>query len=959
MSEILIGRCGRTQEGQIRINKKSDFPLTLKLVKDGNFIKWYDCDFDIKAFVEDGFTTYTAGRSEGVFNHCRVEEDGTLTLFFDNHNLSTGELQIEVVFHHPDNDYGTDGVRQEAFTVASNILLVNDNGNAISLSIPEPKVVEKVVEKEVEKVVEVEVSRKENVNVFNVLGFDGFIENASNLEAETATANYTILFDKQNKRFVALHEGSYSANWHIENLDRTDEIYQTQGENVQPYANKIYIDKTDSVMYYWDGSNLSPLKVKPQDNVTDVSNLSTEIARIKVRLVALENRREDSANTNTGAVSEHLDINSEEFARLKAELKGENKTIVANIANKILKGDGSLEDFNNFVASDFIEVKDGDTITFSGLWKNEYVYRGVFLYNENKTPLATQINNNKVVESLDVQGFSGLKYIRISGKKTDKPSVKIVRGSDIIKDVRSMGEKISKLENSSIAELKNAGEFGSKITEGDRRVLRNGFNCATPVNGVYKGKEQAFLENIEIECTSGVATFGIGVLDQSRKAVITKTFSVKMPNDGYNNVSVLAEKITINPGQQLFFLNGENNVKIYYGETADKSNSFQEGYYGTFENMHPFDVANKILLFTLKYSAVQIDSLFASKAKIEELEKELETLQNSQYVFDNKNKPYKLKVVDGEIKAISANYKEVVVLGNSLTWHAYWGENNGEGWCGENRSMASTTDEVSWCNLLKRILQKREPTANVKGVMVRDWERASDGQRDINNASLSTCKRLIDGTLTASTDLIIFRAGENGQVKNPETYKNEVLALIDYCQTISPLAEIVICGCFWPNQIKDNAIYNAALERGYSYISAGIEYSKYTEMRGDFHVDSKTKKEVLLSNIVLSHTADKGFYLWANHVAKKIGYGKEQLDELHKISVNSTLSKGFKIKEEESPANALVTILTYESATIEVRGKSGQAVAFKSHDLTNKVENFVTAFTFLMPNEDVVVTLRK
>ena len=151
MSEILIGRCGRTQEGQIRINKKSDFPLTLKLVKDGNFIKWYDCDFDIKAFVEDGFTTYTAGRSEGVFNHCRVEEDGTLTLFFDNHNLSVGELQIEVVFHHPDSDYGIDGVRQEAFTVATNILLVNDNGNAISLSIPEPKVVEKEVIKEVEK----------------------------------------------------------------------------------------------------------------------------------------------------------------------------------------------------------------------------------------------------------------------------------------------------------------------------------------------------------------------------------------------------------------------------------------------------------------------------------------------------------------------------------------------------------------------------------------------------------------------------------------------------------------------------------------------------------------------------------------------------------------------------------------------------------------------------------------
>lgn len=752
-----------------------------------------------------------------------------------------------------------------------------------------------------------------STDVLEVLEFDGFTDRAVAVQMESATGDFKVLFDATNKRFVAKINGqnNYSAGWLSEGeATSTDSDYQTKGNNPQPFAKKIYVNRANNTFYRWNGEEL----------------------------------------VQVGA-------SNEEFATLKAELKGENKTIVANIVNKILKGDGSLGDFDNFVASDFIEVKGGDIITFSGLWRNENVYKGVFLYSEDKTPLAVQINNNKVVEGLDIQVIRGLKYIRISGKKTDKPSVKIVRGSDIIKDVRSMSEKISKLENSSLAELKNAGEFGSKIEEGDRIVLRNEFNCATPINGVYKGKEQAFIENIEIECTSGVAKFGIGVLDQSRKAVITKTFSVKMPNDGYNKVNVLPEKITINPGQQLFFLNGENNVKSYFSVTEDKKNSFQEGYYGTFENMHPFDGANKILLFTMKYSAVQIDSLFASKAKIEELEKELETLQNSQYVFDNKNKPYKLRVVGGEIKAISANYKEVVVLGNSLTWHEYWGESNGEGWCGENRSMASTTDEVSWCNLLKRILQKREPTASVTGVMVRDWERASDGQRDINNASLSTCKRLIDGTLTASTDLIIFRAGENGQVRSSETYKNEILALIDYCLTISPLAEIVICGCFWPNQIKDNAIYNAALERGYHYISAGVEFSKYTEMRGDFHVDSKTKKEVLLPNIVLSHTADKGFYLWANHVAKKIGYNKEQLNELHEISVNSTLSKGFKIKEEESPSNALVTILTYESATIEVRGKSGQVVAIKSHDLTNKVENFVTAFTFLMPNEDVIVKL--
>ena len=159
MSEILIGQCGNVQDGQIHINKKSDFPLSLKLVKDGKPAKWYDCDFDIKASVEDGFTTYTAGRKGGNFNHCKVEKDGSLTVFFDNHNLTAGQLQIEVVFHHPDNDYGTDGVRQEAFNVASNVYLVSDNGNAISLEMPAPQIVEKEVIREVEKEVIKEVEK--------------------------------------------------------------------------------------------------------------------------------------------------------------------------------------------------------------------------------------------------------------------------------------------------------------------------------------------------------------------------------------------------------------------------------------------------------------------------------------------------------------------------------------------------------------------------------------------------------------------------------------------------------------------------------------------------------------------------------------------------------------------------------------------------------------------------------
>ncbi len=159
MSEILIGQCGNVQDGQIHINKKSDFPLSLKLVKDGKPAKWYDCDFDIKASVEGGFSVFTAGRKGGNFNHCKVENDGSLTVFFDNHNLTAGQLQIEVVFYHLDSDYNTDGIRQEAFNVASNVYLVNDNGNAVSLEMPAPQIVEKEVIREVEKEVIKEVEK--------------------------------------------------------------------------------------------------------------------------------------------------------------------------------------------------------------------------------------------------------------------------------------------------------------------------------------------------------------------------------------------------------------------------------------------------------------------------------------------------------------------------------------------------------------------------------------------------------------------------------------------------------------------------------------------------------------------------------------------------------------------------------------------------------------------------------
>lgn len=109
----------------------------------------------MEAHIEGSSEVYKAERKGGVCKHCKQDGD-RLILFFDNHNLVEGRLLMELTIEYPDPDYSEDGIRQEHFVEIAPIQIVADNGDALDLRLPEPKVVEKVVEKIVEKVVEVE-----------------------------------------------------------------------------------------------------------------------------------------------------------------------------------------------------------------------------------------------------------------------------------------------------------------------------------------------------------------------------------------------------------------------------------------------------------------------------------------------------------------------------------------------------------------------------------------------------------------------------------------------------------------------------------------------------------------------------------------------------------------------------------------------------------------------------------
>ena len=209
MEEVKIGTPEQPVQGEVRINEKSDFPLAVRLVRDGQEQPWPQVDFSLKASVDGCFKEFRASRVGEVFTHCRVDGD-RLLVFFDNHGLKNGLVRVEVIFSYPDSDYTIDGLRQETFSTISNIRLVKDSGDALSLKLPEPKVVEKVVEKVVTKeVVKTDplpqITEQKNLGIDNEDMYASFVI-ANSVNFKSVSAGYK--FPEYKKIYIRIGDNA-------------------------------------------------------------------------------------------------------------------------------------------------------------------------------------------------------------------------------------------------------------------------------------------------------------------------------------------------------------------------------------------------------------------------------------------------------------------------------------------------------------------------------------------------------------------------------------------------------------------------------------------------------------------------------------------------------------------------------------------------------------------------------
>lgn len=128
MDELILGS---STDRVVRINYRSDFPLAIRL---DNFSNFPDCNFELRATVDNEVKSYCVEKKDGVCKNCKVQGD-QLIIYFNNHDLSTGRLKIEMILYVPDPNYA-DGFRQEYYSTITNILLVEGNSDVIDSTIP-------------------------------------------------------------------------------------------------------------------------------------------------------------------------------------------------------------------------------------------------------------------------------------------------------------------------------------------------------------------------------------------------------------------------------------------------------------------------------------------------------------------------------------------------------------------------------------------------------------------------------------------------------------------------------------------------------------------------------------------------------------------------------------------------------------------------------------------------------
>lgn len=198
-----------------------------------------------------------------------------------------------------------------------------------------------------------------------------------------------------------------------------------------------------------------------------------------------------------------------------------------------------------------------------------------------------------------------------------------------------------------------------------------------------------------------------------------------------------------------------------------------------------------------------------------------------------------------EIKEDSKIIQDVIILGNSITYHPKW---ESIGWRGD-WGMAASSQDKDYVHILIDSLKGINPLVNVEFYNIAEFER------DFYKFDLST----IDSIKRVNTDLLIVNLGENVSEENASKY-NFTLYLDKLINHISKDSEKILVNSFFPKDIVNAQIKNLTDSLDYGLINVEPLY----------YDNSNKALNQFVNKSVGKHPSDKGMKEIANLIFNSI-----------------------------------------------------------------------------------------
>ena len=152
-----------------------------------------------------------------------------------------------------------------------------------------------------------------------------------------------------------------------------------------------------------------------------------------------------------------------------------------------------------------------------------------------------------------------------------------------------------------------------------------------------------------------------------------------------------------------------------------------------------------------------------------------------------------------------AGGKRVLIIGNSITWHA---PKEDIGWSGD-WGMAASSRDTDFVHRLGSMLSEKYGEIDLCIAQLAAWERGYEEGRPFLD-------RMYDTARDFAAELVVVRIGENMPRGSAPACKPYFDDMIKYFCT-NPNARVVLSDDFWHNDARDEMIREIAQENGYAF----------------------------------------------------------------------------------------------------------------------------------------------